>query len=190
MKHITNQIGALALLYMAEGVGDMGGFISLQDLAEMNTDEIKVLLSRVATPGVFRVRGKSVAGKQGEVGEDGRPPITRFNFSLEILDGKPADKSVDMETLIGKNINQSYALYPSDLAEGIGLLKGMYQKVGLPYSGMALGGVEGKEPGWLDGIVNHEFDIRVRNAPDKTGQMRAYFDWLPVKDEAKTNEGA
>jgi hypothetical protein len=161
------------------------GFISLQDLAGMNTDDIKALASRVAAPGIFRVRGLTVNMKQGEPSDDGKPGIFNLTYNFEILSAQPTDKSVDPENLVGKKINERFAIFPQDLVEGIGLLKGKYQKVGLPFSGMPMGGLEGAEPGWVDTVVNAEFDVRIRNAPGKDGQLRAFFDWLPPKKEAE-----
>lgn len=165
------------------------GFISLADLASMDTDEIKTLTSRVPAPGVFRVKGASVLGKQGDPTDDGKPGLYRFTFGLEIMGGKPVDKNLDIETLIGKKLNQMYTIWPADLIEGIGLLKGMYQKIGLPNSGMPMGGVEGQEPGWLDGITGAEFDVRIRNGTVK-GETRAFYDWLPPAKEEAATEGA
>lgn len=162
---------------------ESSGFISLADFANLNTDDIAAIASRVPDAGVFHVRGEKISASLSEANEKG-PGIYRFNFSLLILDGKPIDKSKDIEKLLGKKINQSYSIYPKDMNEGIGLLKGMYQKVGLPFSGMAPGGVEGQPPGWLDTVIGHEFDVRIRTAPDNTGNMRAYFDWLPPAKEA------
>jgi hypothetical protein len=165
---------------------EQNGFISLNELAGLNTDDVKAIASRVATPGVFTVEGLSVKGTQGERSEDGKPPITRFSFKLKILGGKPTDKSVDIENLIGREITQSYSIFQSDqqsLLETLGLLKGMYAKIGLPNSGMPMGGVEGLEPGWLDTVVGKTFDIRIRNAP-VNGETRAFFDWLPPEKPA------
>lgn len=153
------------------------GYVSLADLAAMNTDEIEAIESRTPAPGVFRVKGLTVGMKQGEA-QEGKPPLTRVNWTLEIVGGKPVDKSVDIEKLVGRKISQSYTLWPDDMIELLGLMKGMYQKVGLPMSGMPLGGLEGAEPGWLDTVVGHEFDIRIRTALVKSGEKRAFFDWL------------
>lgn len=164
-----------------------GNFFSLAELAAFNTDEIEAIESRTPEPGVFRVKGISASMKQGEASDDGKPGLVRVAWVLEIVDGKPVDKSKDIEKLIGRKLTQSFTLWPDDIVELLGLLKGMYQKVGLPNNGI-LGGVEGKEPGWLDTVVNHEFDIRVRTAIVKSGDKRAFFDWL--KPEEKKDEAA
>lgn len=158
------------------------GFISLAMLAQSSTDDVITLLSRTPDAGIYRVKGLSVAGKQGEPVE-GKPPLSRFNFKYKILSAKLVDKSIDAERLVDRPLNDSYALWPQDLQAMIGLLKGRYQKIGLPNSGMPLGGVENLPPGWLDGIVGHEFDLKVRTAV-VNGETRAYYDYL-TPEQAK-----
>ncbi len=160
------------------------GFISLAEMALMSTDDIKTLTSRVSPAGLFRVKGLSVSMKQAEPRDDGKAAPFNISYSLGIIGGKPIDKALDIETLLGKKINYRYTIWPEDFVELVGLLKGNYQKVGLPNSGMAFGGVEGQEPGWVDTVVNHEFDIRCRTYTDKTGETRNAFDWLPPAKDA------
>ena len=162
-------------------------FMSLADLAGMNTDQIQTLLSRVPNAGIYRVRGTEVKGSESEP-TDGKPPLIRYGYKYEVISCQPTDKNVDPETLVGRVLNESYTLWPKQLVELIGLLKGRYQKVGLPNTGMNIGGVEGKEPGWLDTVVGYEFDLRIRTAT-KDGETRAYFDWMPpAKNAAPTEE--
>lgn len=167
---------------------DMSGFISLAELAASSTDDVAVLLSRVPNAGIFRVKGKSVSGKQAEPVEN-KPPLIRFGYVYTIMSGKPTDKNVDIETLIGRDIQEAYTIWPDQLAEIIGLLKGRYQKVGLPNSGMKLGGVEGMEPGWLDTVVGHEFDIKITTGT-KDGVTRAYYDWLAPPKQSQLDKTA
>lgn len=152
------------------------GYLSLADLAGMNTDAIVTLTSRVPHAGVFRVVGTKVEGKESP-GVEGKPPLIRFNYQYEIVSGTLVDKTIDIETVLGKKLTESYTLWPDQLAELLGLLKGRYQIIGLPNAGTHLGGLEGMEPGWLDGIVGHEFDLRVRTYVSK-GETRAAFDYL------------
>lgn len=166
---------------MSDAIQAETGFISLAELAQMNTDDVSVILSRVPHAGLFRVRCLTVAGKEGDAVE-GKPPLLRFNYSYEIIGGQCSDKKIDMEKLLGKKLTESYTLWPADVLEGIGLLKGRYQKVGLPNSGMPIGGVEGMEPGWLDTAVGHEFDIKVSTYA-KNGIERASFDWMTPPKE-------
>lgn len=158
------------------------GYMSLADLAAMNTDEIETLMSRVPDAGIFYCMGKELTVSMTE-SEDGKPPLFRININTDILMAEPLDKKKDPESYIGRTLREGYALWPSDFTACIGLMKGRYKAIGLPRDG-AFGGVEGQPPGWLDGLVGHKFKIRVRHGKNsKTGETRAYFDWLPIEEE-------
>src|SRR5690606_24336630 len=124
-------------------------------LAETNVDDVVAITSRVWPAGIARVRGKAISAQERESNKEGEPPLFIFTFTHEILAYQPTDKTVDPETLNGRDLKESYPIWPKDLIESIGLLKGRYQKAGIPNSGMPMGGVEGKEPGWMDLMVNH-----------------------------------
>lgn len=162
------------------------GFLSLAALAGMDTDSIATLTSRVPTAGLWIVRGKKVAGSEGEP-KDGKPPLIRFNYHYEVMGGKATDPAFDNDKMVGRTITESVTLWPNDLATGIGLLKGRYQKAGLPNSGMPMGGVEGKQPGWMDTVVGAEFVLQIRNYL-KDGETRASFDWKPAAVAAEEAE--
>lgn len=157
-------------------------FLSLADLAAMQTDEIATLTSRLPEAGMFTVRGTGVKASESAGKEEGQPPLFRFGFGFEVLEAQPLDKNKDPESFIGKTLRESYTLWPSDFAEAIGLLKGRYQAIKLANTG-ALGGVEGMDPGWLDNITGHVFRVRIRHFESKSG-TRAGFDWLPYEDGA------
>lgn len=160
-------------------VQEESGFLSLADLAQADVSDVSVLLSRNPGAGVYRVRCTGVAGKEVPSKEPAKPAHFAFSYNFEVISARLVDKKADPETLVGKKMTQQYRIFqngPNDLAEGIGLLKGNYQKAGLPNSG-AMGGLEGVDPGWVDGAVNHEFDIRVRTYQNN-GQEQVAFDWL------------
>lgn len=164
------------------------GFMSLADLAALETDEIETLMSRVPDEGIFIVRGKEVTASEAEAKEEGQPPLFSFRFAMEILEAEPLEKDKDPEKYVGRTLTERYTLWPSDFKEAIGLLKGRYQIIKLPNTG-ALGGVEGSEPGWLDGMVSHTWKVRVRHFKDKNKNIRAGFDWLPMEED-KEEEAA
>lgn len=172
---------------MSDAIQSEAGF-SLADLANLDTDDIQVLMSRLPAEGIFVVRGTEVKAGMNEPKDD-KPPLMYFQYQMEILDAKPLDKKVDPETLVGKNLRERYTLWPKDLAEILGLLKGRYKTVNLPTAGV-LGGVEGQEPGWTDGIVNHVFRVRVRHWEGKTGQVNVQFDWLAYETEESEENAA
>lgn len=161
-------------------------YMSLADLAEMNTDEIAVLMSRLPEAGMFLVQ--CTGATAGESRVEGKPPLFRFGFKSEILVAEPLNKELDAEKLVGKNLTESYTLWPDQLAESIGLLKGRYIQVGLTPAGR-MGGVEGAAPGWIDTIVGHKFWIRVRRFT-ASGTERAGFDWLPTEETKEIMKAA
>lgn len=162
------------------------GFMSLADLAALETDEIETLMSRLPDEGIYTVRGKEVTATENL--KEGEPPLFSFNFATEILEAEPLRKDKDPESYAGRSLRERYTLWPTDFKEAIGLLKGKYKTIGLPCAGN-LGGVEGEEPGWLDGMVGYIFKVRVRHFTDKNKNQRAGFDWLPT-DEAKEQMAA
>lgn len=163
------------------------------DLATANTDGIAVVLSRLPAIGVYTVKGESVEGKQGEAKEvDGamRPGLISYNFITEVLEARLVDKNIDPITLVGRKLRDNYTLWPTQMDELIGLLKGRYQKVGLPHAGN-MGGVPGAIPGWLDNMVGHIFKIRVYSFMSK-GQQKVGFDWIEGVEmaEGEDTQGA
>ena len=154
---------------------------SLADLASLNTDEIATLTSRLPEPGIFVVRGVGVKASESNTDPE-KPPLYRFGFESEILAAELLDKTKDAEKFVGRKLNESYTLWPDSIQEAIGLLKGRYQMVLLPNTGI-MGGVEGHDPGWLDGIVGHIFRIRVRRYTTARGEQAGY-DWLPTEEAA------
>lgn len=197
---LNNGISRIA--FMMADVGGMGGApnpgevqqdagFSLADLAELNSDGITAITSRTVAAGIYRIRCLEMEGKQGEANDKG-PGLVRFNYKHEIIAANLVDKkAIDPETLVGKKITQNYTVWPADIQQSIGELKGNYQKVGLPNGGMKMGGNPQAEPGWLDTAVGHEFDIRVRVYTDRnSGELRNAFDWLKPEEAAKGTKAA
>lgn len=170
--------------------GAMGdSTFTLAALAAMETDEIKTLMSRLPDEGIYIVRGIEVGAGQNPPKDD-QPPLFYFGYQHEILQAMPLDKEKDPESYVGKNLRERATLWTKDFHETIGLLKGRYAKIGLPTEGK-LGGVEGQEPGWVDGIVGHIFQVRVRHFNSKNnGQEQAVFDWLPYERESEEEQAA
>lgn len=174
MKSIALALAAGELLspsslILSEAEGFSFGFTSLAELAEMETDEIKTLDSRLFPAGLFAVRcteaSLSESTKEGTDPETGEPylPLYAVNFKFEVLEADPLDKSIAKESLAGRVINQRKTFWPKSFQEEIGLVKGDYKRIGLPYSGK-LGGLEGAEPGWLDGILDQVFEVKVTHS--------------------------
>jgi len=157
-----------------EQQADIG--FSLMDLANTNTDAVRTLLTRLPPNGLYTFSLEDVKGSQGETDDQGRPGLIRYKFDYKTLDVKPVDKKIDPLTLIDRNLSESYTIWPSAFEEMIGLLKGRYQKAGIPNLGN-MGGVEGAAPGWIDGGVGHIIQVRVYSFMNK-GQERVGFDWV------------
>lgn len=158
---------------------------SLASLAAFNTDEISTLTSRVPAAGVYTVLITDIKAEQVEPKESGQDVLITFTYEYEILSATLFDKSIDAETLVGRNLKERYTFWPNSLVEQIGLLKGRYQKVGFVNTGL-LGG-DGITEGWVDSARGAQIDISIRNSPHKTtGEMRAYFDWPKVPTPAVT----
>lgn len=166
-------------------------FLSLFALAEANLDDVKAITTRTYPSGTYVVNGKKVEGSESPPKEEGQAPLIRFAFEHEVLKFTPIDKKVDPESMVGRDLKESYTIWPRDLMENLGLLKGRYQKAGLPNSGMVVGGVPGKEPGWLDTMVNATYVVKVTTRPDKTtGEPRNYFDWQKYTPEGEEEQAA
>jgi hypothetical protein len=154
-------------------------FLSLADIAGMSTDDIAPILSRVPESGIYRMKCKGAVLKSQEAAEEGKPPRFSVGYRYEVMFAKLVDKNIDANALIGRTLSENVTLWnntQSALIESIGILKGRYQKVGLATSG-AMGGVEGSDPGWIDGAVEAEFNVGVRKSMIN-GEPRAFYDWI------------
>lgn len=163
------------------------GFFSLAELAALDTSEVKAITSLLPAVGIYTVKGVEVKGGQREP-QEGKPPLFYFNFVSDVVEFKPADKSIDPETVVGRKLIDSFTLWPAQFQDMIGLLKGRYKAIGLSNDSPSnLGGVEGAAPGWLDNIVGHVYKVKVTHAIQK-GEPRARFTY--VKTESEEAEGA
>lgn len=175
-------------------ITETSGF-SLADFANLDTTEVKELTSLLPPAGSFAIRCTIAqlgmnAVEEGATNEDGTPKLPLFfaNYKFEVLEAAPLDKKIDADKLVGRALTQRFTFWPSNFEDQIGLLKGMYKRVGLPNAG-AVGGMEGGEPGWLDGAVEHMFKIRIRHGKVK-GNDQAFFDWVGPIAGAEESEAA
>jgi len=162
-------------------------FLSLADLAQMDTSDVKELMSRLPDAGLFIVECKEVKLTVTPSTDPTKPaPMIRASHRLEIVAvDELVDRNKDPESLIGRNINDSMTLWANtkaDFDECVGLLKGKYKKVRLANDG-PLGG-DGVTSGWLDLAVGHTFPVRVKHGKNqKTGDDTARVEWVPITDE-------
>lgn len=155
------------------------GLISLADLASMDTDDIQAIETRVHQAGVYDCRIESAKSGGGEWDEaNNRQNAFTVSYIYEVLHATLIDKAVDANAKVGRKIRESFRIWPADIGEGIGLIKGRHQKAGLQNSGMPMGG-DGKAVGWLDAAVGGIVSLQVRTGIIKaTGQQTNFFDWL------------
>lgn len=148
---------------------------SLADLVAQGTDDVAVLTSRLPAEGIFIVRGESVKREVLNPKTPEQDEMLKIGIMLEILNAQPLDKTIDPTTLVGKKIADTRLMTAETYKERMGLLKGDYKKVGLPYNGEMGGLAEVK--GWLDGVITFPFQVRVRHVTAKNGSQQAYLDW-------------
>ena len=166
---------------------EMTAEFSLASFAEIVTDDIKALDSLLPPAGIFAMRITSAQlgenpAKEGIDEKTGMPylPLFFLQFKYEVLEAQPVDKGVDPETLVGRVWNERFTFWPAQMQDNIGLLKGRYQKAGIPNTGR-MGGLEGGEPGWVDGAVESMIKVKIRHATNKNnGSTNAYFDWVKL----------
>lgn len=171
-------------------------FESLADLADMDTDEIKSLDSRLFPEGLFAVRctevALSVSEKEGIDPKTNEPyePLYAVGHKYEVLEAKPLSKDVDPESMIGRVLTQRRTFWPKSFKEEIALVKGDYEKIGLQPVGK-MGGLEGSEPGWLDTIVEHVFALKVSHSkPSADGTQFVRINFQKTKKQADQDEAA
>ena len=158
-------------------------FTSLADFAAMTTEAVPVVMSRLPAAGTFICRGAGVSVTMKDDDPD-KDPFYTVVFSHEVLKAEMlADENLDPESFVGKVIRERYPVWPNNMVEVLGLVRGMYKKIGLPNEG-SFGGVEGEEPGFLDGL-NEEavYGLKINHSTGKNDQENAYFNWKRLDDE-------
>lgn len=158
--------------------------LSLADFASESTDDIATLTSRLPAAGTFIVKGKSVEVVFVPATTPEHDDLFRVTWEHEILEVVSLVKDSDndeekMANMVGQTRKESYTLWPNSKDELMGLIKGNYQKIGLPNAG-APGGIPEVE-GWLDGIVDYPYELRIRHY-HSGGQDRAGYDWKKADD--------
>lgn len=145
---------------------------SLADLAELDAGQIAEVRFESLPAGIYVFRGESAQFSDGENQQEERRII--LTVKHEVVECKSCmDRGVDKADLIGKKHTEKYYVVPAKAAEGLGLIRGMIADLGLPNEG-PFGGVEGKEPGIVDGIVGHEFTAKIIKRPNKNNPSEPY----------------
>lgn len=195
---IDKYMSSAALLMMAADAGagfNIDGDFSLAEFADQDTSDIKELDSLLPPMGVFYV--KITTAKLGEnppkEGLDPKtgmpyPKLIYTGYKYQVLQALPADKSIDADTWTNRVLSERHTFWPAQLKDSIGLLKGRYKKVGFENSGR-MGGVEGGEPGWIDGAEEKIIGLKCKHIP-KNGSSIAVYDWFKVEVEGEADDSA
>lgn len=182
-----NLLGTASLMnfMMTHNAADMGGGLDLASLADMDTDEVQGITTILFPMGIAAVKitearlGQTQVA-EGEVDKDGKQKIPQpfVQFGFEVADFDPVDKTLNGEDFIGRKLSERHTLWTSELKERIALLKGTFEKCGLSTAGK-LGGLEGGEPGWLDGSIDQLIMLRITHSrPRNPGdEPRARYKW-------------
>ncbi len=132
---------------------------SLADLAQLDASEIAEVRFESLPAGLYTFRGESAAFEDGTNRDDERRII--LVVKLEVVECKKAlERGVNPDELIGKKHTEKFYVVPAKAAEGLGLIRAWIGDIGLPNEG-PFGGVEGSEPGIIDGIPGHEFPGKI-----------------------------
>lgn len=143
---------------------DTGMEFSLADLAGLDASEIAEVRFESLPGGLYVFRGKSALFEDGE-NKDGERRIVLVTKSevaevKSVIDREYKTEEAKAE-LIGKVHTEKFYVVPVKAAEGLGLIRAFLGDIGLPNEG-PFGGVEGSEPGIVDGFVDFEFTARIK----------------------------
>lgn len=140
---------------------------SLADIAELDSTAIAEVRFESLPAGVYLFRGVS-AGFEDTTNRDEERRIVA-KWVMEVAEVKSVidrDYKTDeqKESLVGKKHTEKTYVVPEKAAEGLGMIRAFLADIGLPNEG-PFGGVEGSEPGIVDGFVGHEFVGKIVQRP-------------------------
>jgi hypothetical protein len=174
---------------------EVGSGFSLADFANTETDDIKELNSLLMPVGTYAVKITELKLGEREK-KEGIDPKTGMEYlplyylarQYEVLEANLVDKTEDPDRFIGRKINDSVTFWPSDVASQIGLLKGDFKRCGIPNSGR-MGGLEGGEPGWIDGGVDKIIGLKCTHGT-RNGEQFARYKWFKLDTGEAEQEAA
>jgi len=132
---------------------------SLADLAALDVSEIAEVRFESLPGGLYTFMGVEAKLEKGTNRDD----EVRFILTckMEVAECTAlTERGFTKEELVGKKHIEKMYIVPEKAAEGIGMIRAFYGDIGLPNEG-ALGGVEGLEPGMIDGFPGHEFKGKI-----------------------------
>ena len=139
---------------------------SLADIAQLDATDIAEVRFEALPAGVYTFRGTHAYLEDTVNRNDERRLV--LHLKMEVTEVKAVtDRNYrtqeQRDELIGRTHSERQYIVPSEAIKGIGIIKSLYWDLGLPNTGN-IGGVEGSEPGWIDGFVGHEFTCRIRTS--------------------------
>lgn len=132
---------------------------SLADLAAIDASDIQEVRFESLPAGLYVFRGESAQFEDTTNRDDERRIV--LVVKMEVVECKKVlERGYNEDELIGKKHTEKFYIVPAKAAEGLGLIRAWIGDIGLPNGG-AFGGVEGSEPGIVDGIPGHEFPGKI-----------------------------
>lgn len=137
---------------------------SLADIAGLDAAEIQEVRFEVLPAGVYVFRGVSAKLEDTTNRDDERRIVMVAKFEVvevkSVIDREFKSEEAKAE-LVGKTHTEKFYVVPAKAAEGLGLIRAFIGDIGLGNEG-PFGGVEGSEPGIIDGLVDHEFTAKIK----------------------------
>ena len=128
---------------------------SLADIAQIDASDIAEVRFESLPAGLYVFRGESAQFEDTTNRDDERRIV--LTCKMEVAEVKSVvERGIEKDDLIGKKHTEKMYVVPAKAAEGFGLIRAFLADVGLPTEG-PFGGVEGMEPGIVDGFIGHEF---------------------------------
>lgn len=132
---------------------------SLADLAAIDASDIAEVRFESLPAGLYIFRGESASFEDTTNRDDERRIV--MTAKLEVVECKAVtERGYEKDELVGKKHTEKFYVVPAKAVEGLGLIRAWIGDIGLPNEG-PFGGVEGSEPGIVDGIVGHEFPGKI-----------------------------
>lgn len=132
---------------------------SLADLAQLDAGEIAEVRFESLPAGLYTFRGESAVFEDTTNRDDERRIV--LTVKMEVVECKAClERGYEKDELVGKKHTEKFYVVPAKAAEGLGLIRAFIGDIGLPNEG-PFGGVEGSEPGIVDGIPGHEFTGKI-----------------------------
>lgn len=132
---------------------------SLADLAELDAGAIAEVRFESLPAGLYVFRGESASFEDTTNRDDERRIV--LTLKMEVAECKSVmERGYEKDELVGKKHTEKFYVVPAKAAEGLGLIRAFLGDVGLPNEG-PFGGVEGSEPGIVDGFAGHEFPGKI-----------------------------